>query len=171
MSKRAMVWRILCVVLASMVVVISVLAIKHYRSTHIFEKYQDTGRVIGYEESTDGLIIILQVESGPHWLNDDGCHELRILVNNDTELMVPSLLYVLQKRLVGYELLFTTREFWLPDAMSQTDYVYPSFGFVLQEYEWDRLIEEQIVQYQDYEAFLEVYERDRVEKDTLDWLA
>lgn len=145
------------------VIVVGIMCWRYYQNTHVYERYYGTGQIIGYEETDTGLIVMLQVKSHPYHPKQT---QIRILIDEETKMLFPNVVYALKNRTVGFEIEFTSREFWLPDAMGDEDYLYPMFGCVIEDGEWFDLTQEGIIDETEYTEFEKLY---KTKSDT-EWL-
>lgn len=163
MSKAKKHWKVLCITLGVILIAGAVLCWRYYKNTHVYEEYHGTGQIVGYEETDTGLIVVLQVDSHPYHAKQA---RIRMLIDEETKMLFPNVVYAMKNRTVGFEIEFTSREFWVPDAMGDEDYLYPMFGCVIEEGEWFDLIQEGIINETEYTEFEKIYKT----KSDMEWL-
>lgn len=153
---------ILCIVII-VVIVVGIMCWRYYQNTHVYEQYRGTGQIIGYEEADTGLIVVLQVKSHPYHAKQT---QIRMLIDEETKMLSPNVVYAMKNRTVGFEMEFSSREFWVTDAMGNDDYLYPMFGCIIEAGEWFDLTQEGIINETEYAEFEKIYE----DKNDLEWL-
>lgn len=139
---------------------------RYYRTNYVNTTYRGSGTVVGYERVPNGLIVELEVKNKPVWRKKRESGTIRLLIDNDTKQLFPMEVYAMKEGIVGYRIQFTTREFWLPDARKNDEYVYPLFGCVMNQGEWYDLTKSGKIDETEYTEFEEIYST----KSDSEWL-
>ena len=160
-------WKTVLFVASLLIVFVGVaLGWRFYKNTHVHEQYSGTAEIVGYEESEDGLIVVLQTKKNAYWNWDNDDFQVRLLIDQETLMLFPNVVFMMKDRLTGFEVEFVSREFWVPDAMWDDEYIYPAYGLVITDHQWFDITEAKLVDESKYAEFEQIYKT----QSDMEWL-